>query len=63
MSLHPHNIAQKTEVMVEHFRTFTRHKIGGRAKAMVVTSTKRFLVELALTSVGDGGILPWPDIG
>jgi type I restriction enzyme, R subunit len=40
MSLHPHNIAQKTEVMLEHFRTFTRHKIGGRAKAMVVTSSR-----------------------
>lgn len=40
MSLHPHNIAQKTEVMVEHFRLFTIHKIGGRAKAMVVTSSR-----------------------
>lgn len=40
MSLHPHNIAQKTEVMIEHFRTFTRHKIGGRAKAMVVTGSR-----------------------
>ena len=40
MSLHPHNIAQKTEVMLEHFRTFTRHKIGGKAKAMVVTSSR-----------------------
>jgi type I restriction enzyme R subunit len=40
MSLHPHNIAQKTEVMVEHFRTFTKHKIGGKAKAMVVTSSR-----------------------
>lgn len=40
MSLHPHNIAQKTEVMVEHFRHFTMHKIGGRAKAMVVTSSR-----------------------
>ncbi|NOQ28474.1 MAG: type I restriction endonuclease subunit R, partial [Methanosarcinales archaeon] len=40
MSLHPHNISQKTEVMVEHFRTFTSHKIGGRAKAMVVTSSR-----------------------
>jgi type I restriction enzyme R subunit len=38
MSLHPYNLAQKTEVMLEHFRTHTRHKIGGRAKAMVVTS-------------------------
>ena len=40
MSLHPHNIAQKTEVMLEHFRTSTRHKIGGRAKAMVVTGSR-----------------------
>ena len=36
VSFHPHNLAQKTEVMIEHFRTFTKHKIGGQAKAMVV---------------------------
>ena len=40
MSLHPHNIAQKSEVMVEHFRNFTMHRIGGKAKAMVVTSSR-----------------------
>jgi type I restriction enzyme R subunit len=40
MSLHPVNISQKTEVMVEHFRTLVKHKIGGRAKAMVVTSSR-----------------------
>jgi type I restriction enzyme R subunit len=40
MRLHPHNIAQKTEVMVEHFQTSTRHKIGGRAKAMVITGSR-----------------------
>lgn len=40
MSLHPHNIIQKTEVIIEHFRHFTRHKIGGKAKAMVVTSSR-----------------------
>ena len=40
MRLHPHNIAQKTEVMVEHFQAVTRHKIGGRAKAMVVTGSR-----------------------
>jgi type I restriction enzyme R subunit len=40
LRLHPHNIAQKTEVMVEHFQTFTRHKIGGHAKAMVVTGSR-----------------------
>jgi type I restriction enzyme R subunit len=40
VSLHPYNIAQKTEVIVEHFNAFTRHKIGGKAKAMVVTSSR-----------------------
>jgi len=45
MSLHPHNIAQKTEVMVEHFRHFTMHKIGGKAKAMVVTSSRLHAVK------------------
>lgn len=40
LKLHPHNIAQKTEVMVEHFHAMTRHKIGGRAKAMVVTGSR-----------------------
>ncbi len=40
VSLHPHNIAQKAEIMVEHFRKVTRHKINGRAKAMVVTGSR-----------------------
>jgi type I restriction enzyme R subunit len=40
LKLHPHNIAQKTVVMVEHFNAVTRHKIGGRAKAMVVTGSR-----------------------
>ena len=38
--LHPHNIEQKTEVMIEHFRSHARHQLGGRAKAMVVTSSR-----------------------
>jgi type I restriction enzyme R subunit len=40
MSLHPHNIEQKTEVMVEHFRRKVQSHLGGRAKAMVVTSSR-----------------------
>lgn len=40
MSLHPHNVEQKTEVIVEHFRRSVRHRLGGRAKAMVVTSSR-----------------------
>ena len=39
-SLHPSNLAQKAEIIVEHFRTHTAAKIGGRAKAMVVTSSR-----------------------
>ncbi len=40
MRLHPYNIAQKTEVMVEHFNAVTRHKIGSKAKAMLVTGSR-----------------------
>lgn len=40
LSFHPHNLAQKTEVMVEHFRQVVSKKIGGKAKAMVVTSSR-----------------------
>jgi len=40
MSLHPHNLAQKTEVIVEHFRSQVEHLIGGRAKAMLVTGSR-----------------------
>ncbi len=48
-SLHPHNLAQKTAIMIEHFRNITKNKIGGRAKAMVVTASRlhavRYLFE------------------
>src|SRR5439155_9991205 len=40
VALHPHNLAQKAEVIVEHFREHTRKKIGGQGKAMVVTSSR-----------------------
>lgn len=39
-SLHPHNLQQKTAIMIEQFRDITRNKIKGRAKAMVVTSSR-----------------------
>lgn len=39
-TLHPHNISQKTAVMLEHFRSVTMHKIGGKAKAMIVTPSR-----------------------
>jgi type I restriction enzyme R subunit len=40
LSLHPHNVAQKTEVIVEHFRKAVRPKIWGKAKAMLVTASR-----------------------
>lgn len=40
VSLHPHNVSQKAEVIIEHFRRMTRQKIGGKAKAMLVTASR-----------------------
>ncbi len=40
LSLHPHNLAQKTEIIIEHFRNVTQHQIGGHAKAMLVTGSR-----------------------
>ncbi len=40
LSLHPVNVSQRTEVIVEHFREHVRHHMDGRAKAMVVTSSR-----------------------
>ncbi|MEY3499646.1 MAG: hypothetical protein RL308_1315 [Bacteroidota bacterium] len=40
LSLHPHNLAQKAEVIIEHFRQVVSKKIGGKAKAMVVSSSR-----------------------
>jgi len=39
-TLHPHNISQKTAIMLYHFMNITRHKMGGKAKAMVVTPSR-----------------------
>ncbi len=48
LTLHPVNIGQKTQIMVEHFRASVRHKIGGRAKAMVVTESRLHAVRYKL---------------
>lgn len=39
--LHPTAIAQKAQVVVEHFRRNVAHMLGGQARAMVVTSGRR----------------------
>jgi len=40
MSLHPVNVEQRTEIMVEHFRNLVKKRINGKAKAMLVTSSR-----------------------
>ncbi|WP_429224006.1 type I restriction endonuclease subunit R [Methanobacterium oryzae] len=37
---HPHAIAKKTEIMVNHFMNSTKNKIKGKARAMVVTRSR-----------------------
>ena len=44
VSLHDHNLSQKAEIVVEHFRRHVAHRIGGQAKAMVVTSSREHAV-------------------
>ena len=38
--LHPYNIAQKVQVVVEHYREFVAPLLNGKAKAMVVVSSR-----------------------
>lgn len=39
-SLHPHNLQQKTSIIIETYRSITKNKINGNAKAMVVTASR-----------------------
>ena len=38
--LHPYNIAQKVEIVVEHYRQYVAPLLQGKAKAMVVVSSR-----------------------
>lgn len=40
MALHPTNVTQKVEFIIEHFSKSVAHLLGGKAKAMVVTSSR-----------------------
>jgi type I restriction enzyme R subunit len=46
--LHPHNISQKVVVIVEHFREHVAKRISGRAKAMLVTDSRKAAVRYKL---------------
>ena len=46
--LHDYNIAQKVQVIVEHFKANIMGLLGGQAKAMVVTSSRKEAVRYKL---------------
>lgn len=46
--LHPHSIKEKVAIIVEHFTEHAAHRIGGRAKAMIVTRSRLHAVKTAL---------------
>ena len=48
LELHPFNIEQVVSVIVEHFRLYVMHELGGRAKAMVVTGSRLAAVKYKL---------------
>jgi type I restriction enzyme R subunit len=48
VELHPHAIAEKVRIMVEHFAAQTQNEIGGRAKAMIVTRSRLHAVRYKL---------------
>ncbi|WBA79924.1 hypothetical protein [Endozoicomonas sp. GU-1] len=46
--LHEHNISQKVKVIVQHFQEHVMGLLGGQAKAMVVTSSRKEAVRYKL---------------
>lgn len=46
--LHDYNISQKVQVVVEHFKNNVMGLLGGKAKAMVVTSSRKEVVRYKL---------------
>lgn len=44
VEIHPHAISQKTDIMLDHFMNSTIHKLNGRARAMIVTRSRKHAV-------------------
>ena len=65
VSLHEHNLAQKADIIVSHFRDKVAKQVGGHAKAMVVTASRLHALRYGLAlrkycdenGVGDVGVL------
>lgn len=48
VKLHPYNISQKVQIIVEHFRAHVAWRLDGKAKAMVVASSRKEAVRYKL---------------
>jgi type I restriction enzyme, R subunit len=48
VKLHPTNIAQKVQIIVEHFEANVKHLLDGQAKAMIVTDSRKAAVRYKL---------------
>lgn len=48
IKLHPHNIAQKIDVIITHFSQSIQYLLNGQAKAMVLTSSRKEAVRYKL---------------
>ncbi|HLT36318.1 MAG TPA: DEAD/DEAH box helicase family protein, partial [Enhygromyxa sp.] len=48
VELHPHAIAEKVKICVDHFATQVQGEIGGKAKAMIVTRSRLHAVRYKL---------------
>ncbi|MGO4649126.1 type I restriction endonuclease subunit R [Nocardia sp. 2YAB30] len=64
---HPSTVHQQAQVIVEHFVAHTRGRLGGRAKAMVVTDSRKSAVAMT-RAIRDhldatGYAAKYPDIG
>jgi len=61
--LHPTSMQQRAQIIVEHFRRHTAHRMGGRAKAMVVTGSREHAVRLGQAIRDYATTLSYSDCG
>lgn len=61
VKLHPETIAQKVEIIVEHFHANVAHLLKGQAKAMVVTDSR--LAALRYKTAMDAYLAGRPELG
>ena len=65
VSLHEHNLSQKADIIINHFRANVAKEVGGKAKAMVVTASRLHALRYGLAlrrycdehGIGDVGVL------